>query len=42
MFILNLLSSSFFNLVISVFGIIEMTLVFMIYNQLRKKIDAKL
>jgi ABC-type multidrug transport system permease subunit len=37
MFILNLLSNSFLNLVISVFGIIEITLVFIIYYQLRKK-----
>jgi len=42
MFILNLLSNSFLNLVISVFGIIEISLVFIIYRQLRKKIDAKL
>ena len=37
MLILNLLSNSFLNLVISVFGIIEITLVFIIYYQLRKK-----
>ena len=42
MFILNLLSQSFLNLVISVFGIIELTLIFIIYHQLRKKINAKL
>ena len=41
-FILNLLSNSFLNLVISVFGTIEITLVFVIYHQLQKKIDAKL
>ena len=42
MLILNLLSNSFLNLVISIFGIIELTLVFIIYHQLRKKINAKL
>jgi len=42
MLILNLLSNSFLNLVISVLGIIEITLVFTIYHQLRKKIYAKL
>ena len=42
MLILNLLSNSFLNLVISVFGIIELTLIFIIYHQLRKKINAKL
>ena len=42
MFILNLLSQSFLNLVISIFGIIELTLVVIIYHQLRKKINAKL
>ena len=42
MFILSLLSNSFLNLVISVFGIIELTLIFIIYHQLRKKINAKL
>ena len=39
---LNLLSNSFLNLVISVIGIIELTLVFIIYHQLRKNINAKL
>ncbi len=33
---LNQLSNSFLNLVISVFGIIELTLIFIIYHQLRK------
>jgi len=39
---LDLLSQSFLNLVISIFGIIELTLVVIIYHQLRKKINAKL
>ena len=42
MLILNLLSNSFLNLIISVLGIIEITLVFIMYHQLRKKINAKL
>ena len=42
MFILNLLSNSFLNLVISFLGIFEITLVSIIYHQLRKKINAKL
>ena len=42
MLILNLLSNSFLNLVISILGIIELSIVFVIYHLLRKKIDAKL
>ena len=42
MFILNLLSNSFLNLVISIFGIIELSIVFIIYHLIRKKYDAKL
>ena len=42
MYTLNLLSQSFLNLVISIFGIIELTLVVIIYHQFRKKINAKL
>ena len=42
MLILNLLSNSFLNLVISILGIIELSIVFIIYHLLRKKIDAKL
>jgi hypothetical protein len=41
-FILNLLSNSFLNLVISILGFTEMVLVFIIYHLLRGKIDAKL
>ena len=41
-FILNFLSNSFLNLVFSVFGIIEITLIFIIYHLLRKKIYEKL
>ena len=39
---LNQLSNSFLNLVISVFGIIEITLIFIIYHNFKKKINAKL
>jgi hypothetical protein len=42
MYALNLLSNSFLNLVISLLGIIELNIVFIIYHLLRKKIDAKL
>lgn len=42
MFILNFLSNSFLNLVISISGIIEITSVFMIYHLLKRNIDAKL
>ena len=42
MFILNLLSQSFLNLTISIFGIIELSIIIIIYHQLRKKINAKL
>ena len=42
MLILNLLSNSFLNLVISILGIIELSIVFIIYHQFRKKINAKL
>lgn len=42
MFILNLLSNSFFNFIISALGIIELSLIFIIYHILRKKINAKL
>lgn len=39
---LNYLSKSFLDLVISLFGILEITFIFMGYHQLRKKINAKL
>jgi len=42
MYTLNLLSQSFLNLVISIFGIIELSIVVVIYHQFRKKINAKL
>ena len=42
MYILDLLSHSFLNLVISILGIIELSIVFIIYHLLRKKYDAKL
>lgn len=40
--ILNLFTNSFLNLVISALGIIEITLIFIIYHQLKKRINAKL
>jgi hypothetical protein len=39
-FILNLISQSFLNLIISIFGIIELSIIIIIYHQLRKKIYA--
>ena len=42
MYVLSLLSQSFFDLVISIFGIIELSIIIIIYHQLRKKINAKL
>lgn len=41
-YVLSLLSKSFFDLIISILGIIEFSLVITIYHQLRKKINAKL
>ncbi len=40
--ILNLLSVSFLNLIISFLGITELSIVFVIYHLIKKKIDAKL
>ena len=40
--ILNLLSNSYINLIISVLGIIELSVIFLIYNLIRKKFYAKL
>lgn len=40
--ILNLLSNSFLNLIMSIFGIIEISMVLIIYHLLRKKFYAKL
>jgi len=42
MLILNLLSNSFLNLVFSFLGIIELSIVFIIYHLLQKKNVAKL
>ena len=42
MLILNLLSNSFLNLVISILGIIELSIFFLIYHLIRKKFHAKL
>ena len=40
--ILNLLSNSYLNLIISFLGIIELTIIFVIYHLIRKKFYAKL
>jgi hypothetical protein len=40
--IINLISNSFTNLVISILGIIELSVVFIIYHLIRKKLYAKL
>ncbi len=42
MLILNLLSNSFLNLVISILGILELSVFFIVYHMVRKKTDAKL
>ena len=41
-YILGLLSKTFLNFVISIFGIIEISAIFVIYHSIRKKINAKL
>ena len=42
MIILNLISNSYMNLVISILGIIELSVFFLIYHLIRKKFHAKL
>ena len=42
MVILNLLFNSYLNFIISILGIIELSLVFMIYHLIRRKYYAKL
>ena len=42
MMIINLFSESFLKLALSIIGILEMTIIFLFYNILRKKINAKL
>ena len=42
MIILNFLSNSYLNLVLSLFGIVELSVFFLIYNLIRKKFYAKL
>ena len=42
MIMINSLSNSFLNLVISIFGFIEISLFFIIYHLIKKKIYAKL
>ena len=40
--VLSLLSQSFLDLVISIFGILELSIIIIIYHQFKKKINAKL
>ena len=40
--IINLISNSFINLVISILGIIELSIFFLIYHLIRRKFNAKL
>ena len=40
--ILNILSNSYLNLIMSILGIIELSIVFMIYHLIRRKYHAKL
>ena len=40
--ILNLISNSYLNLVLSLFGIIEFSIILLIYHTIRKKFYAKL
>ncbi len=40
--ILNILSNSYLNLIISILGIIELSIVVMIYHLMRRKYDEKL
>ena len=42
MMILNLLSSSYLNFILSILGIIELSIIFMIYHLIRRKYYAKL
>ena len=42
MMTLNLLSNSFLNLVISILGILELSVIFLIYHLIRKNFHAKL
>ena len=42
MIILNLLFNSYLNFIISLFGIIELSVFFLIYHLIRKKFHAKL
>ena len=42
MMIINLFSDTFLKLALSIIGILEMTIIFLFYNILRKKINAKL
>ena len=41
-FLIGRLSSSFINFIISIYGLAEITVLFLFYHQLRKRINAKL
>ena len=40
--IINLFSNSYFDLVLSILGVIELSIIFTIYHLIRKKFNAKL
>ncbi len=42
LYILGFLSNTFIDFIVSVFGIVELTFIFMIYHILRKKFNEKL
>ena len=41
-YIINIFSQSFLNLIVSIFGVIELSIVIIIYHKLKKKINANL
>ena len=40
--IINLFSNSYFDLILSILGVIELSIIFTIYHLIRKKFNAKL
>ncbi len=42
MIILNLISNSYLNFIMSISGVIELSIVFLLYHLIRKKFNAKL
>ena len=42
LFVINILSDTYLNLIISILGIFELSLVFVVYHLIRKKYYAKL